>query len=73
MFQLCNRTICPDDKLLFFSGYRFRNDKYKYKRQFKEYKCYDCVGCPLRDDCINTKTSSIYKKRKIDVKTFFVI
>ncbi|WP_105994572.1 IS1182 family transposase [Staphylococcus simulans] len=96
-----DRYICSDDKLLFFSGYRFRNDKYGYQRQFKEYKCYDCVGCPLRDECMNPKTksdtlktirrnmvweyykqftreklsdpktSSIYKKRKIDVETFF--
>ncbi len=51
-----DRYICPHDRLLFFSGYRFRNDKYGYQCQFKEYKCYDCVSCPLRDECMNPKT-----------------
>ncbi|MHD0383808.1 IS1182 family transposase [Staphylococcus simulans] len=50
-----DRYICPNNKLLFFSGYRFRNDRYGYQRQFKEYKCYDCIGCPLRKECMNPK------------------
>lgn len=50
-----DRYICPNNKLLFFSGYRYRTDKYGYQRHFKEYKCFDCIDCPLRKECMNPK------------------
>lgn len=50
-----DRYICPNNKILFFSGYRYSTDKYGYQRQFKEYKCYDCIDCPLRQECMNPK------------------
>ncbi|RZI00415.1 IS5/IS1182 family transposase, partial [Staphylococcus condimenti] len=34
---------------------RYSTDKYGYQRQFKEYKCYDSIDCPLRQECMNPK------------------
>ncbi|UXR82258.1 IS1182 family transposase [Staphylococcus sp. IVB6214] len=58
--------VCPNNKELHFKSYRKRRDGYGYQRDFKLYKCEDCVGCPLRNECMNyrtnpTTTKSLYK------------
>ncbi|WP_046838222.1 transposase, partial [Staphylococcus succinus] len=43
---------CPNKKELHFRSYSKRRDRYGHQRDFKLYQCEDCVGCPLRSECM---------------------
>lgn len=90
---------CPNQQRLVFKYHSVRTDKSGFEREFKNYECEDCSGCPLRSSCTKAKegnnrklmvnekweqqkeyvraklseekTSSIYRKRKIDVEPVF--
>ncbi|MGS4116868.1 IS1182 family transposase, partial [Staphylococcus pseudintermedius] len=61
--EINDQYICPNNKILFFNGYRYRTDKYGFVRDFKEYLSYDCVDCPLRQECMNPKARQNTQKK----------
>lgn len=61
--EINDQYICPDNKILFLNGYRYRTDKYGFVRKFKEYLSYDCIDCPLRQECMNPKAGSNTQKK----------
>ncbi|PNZ82946.1 IS1182 family transposase [Staphylococcus microti] len=55
--------ICPNKKELHFRSYSKRRDRYGHQRDFKLYQCEDCVGCPLRSECMRFSTNPNTNKR----------
>ena len=60
--EINDEFICPNHKRLGFKRYAYRHDKYGFKRDFKLYECDDCSACPLKHQCMKTKSKS---KKKI--------
>ncbi len=50
--------ICPQGKKLGFLGKQIKQSGAKYS----VYKCLECGGCPIREDCTKSKTGRVYKR-----------
>jgi transposase len=50
-----DRYTCPNEQQLVFKYRSVRTDKYDFTREFKNYECEDCSGCPLRSACTKAK------------------
>ncbi|SNV70509.1 putative transposase [Staphylococcus simiae] len=62
--EINDEFICPNQKRLGFKRYAYRNDKYGFKRDFKLYECDDCTDCPLKHQCMKSKSKTNKKIMK---------
>jgi hypothetical protein len=53
-----NTYICPQGNKLILYQKNFKHNGAIYNR----YKCYDCEGCPIRNNCTQSKTGRTYKR-----------
>lgn len=53
--QLDNNFICPDNRLLSYTGDSTVTNKNGFVSTLHNYECSDCSGCPLADQCGNKR------------------
>ncbi len=58
--------ICPQGKLLVFAYQRLSNGK--VRRRQRIYQGTECASCPVRRDCTKTKTRSIHREMREELK-----
>lgn len=72
--EINDEFIFLNYKRLGFKKYAYRNNRYGFKRDFKLYKCDDCSGCLLRNQCMkhNSKTNkTILRNYNIEKSMIF--
>jgi len=53
-----NICICPQEKKLYLISKNYKH----HGATYNVYKCRDCDGCPIHDNCTTSKTGRVYKR-----------